>query len=220
MDYKKKYIKYKIKYLNKLKQLKGGEIHNYIYKLKTLYPSCKHDNGLQEEYKSYKITYGEMEYEGFDMLYDYLNNQYEINNFIDIGSGRGKICLYAISKDKINSAVGIEIVTERYEDAIKLKSNLSEYKFSEQVQFINGCFNDYDFREHNNTLIWISNLCFNQETTNAIFNKIISEIGKNSIIACSKKHDFEHNNIVFIENLSVKMSWSSNSNIFIYKIVK
>ncbi len=49
----------------------------YIAKLRHLYPSCQFDKDRKEcenEYIGHKITYGEMEYEGMQKLYEYANN--------------------------------------------------------------------------------------------------------------------------------------------------
>ena len=94
MNYKLKYLKYKSKYL----ELKGRyykfnlkeSSYDFITELKKLYPSSKHDDAsLHDKYENHKITYGEMDYNGFDDVIDYLS-KHSFDCFIDIGSGRGK----------------------------------------------------------------------------------------------------------------------------------
>jgi hypothetical protein len=220
MDYKKKYLKYKYKFI----QLKNKYNLSlpYIDQLKNYYPSYKSDfknTYYDHTYSNHKITYGEMEYDGLDTLLNYLSN-YSFNSFIDIGSGRGKLCLYMASIPTIIKSIGIELVKERHDDALELKSKLSNYPEILKVEFINGDFIEYDFRKLNLTkvLIWISNLCFDQEITNKIFNKILSELPSKTIIACSKSHDFNNPKIKKLDEISVKMTWSKNSNIYIYEI--
>ena len=85
--------------------------------------------------------------------------------------GRGKICLYATAIPTINKSIGIELVTERHNDAIKLKTKLLKYPETSKVEFINNNFLNYnlDAIKSLKVLVWISNLCFDQETTNSIF---------------------------------------------------
>jgi len=213
IDYKKKYLKYKQKFLQLKDKLP------YIDQLKNYYPSYKSDSKYNSTYSNHKITYGEMDYDGLDTLLNYLSN-YSFNSFIDIGSGRGKLCLYMASISSIIKSIGIEIVKERHDDALELKSKLSNYEETLKVDFINGDFVEYDFKKLNLTkvLIWISNLCFDQEITNKIFNKILSELPSKTIIACSKSHDFDNPKIKKLDQISVKMSWSQDSNIYIYEI--
>jgi len=97
----------------------------YIIKLRNLYPSCKFDHNREEcetEYTGHKITYGEMEYEGIQQLYEHVTSHLspKIDTFIDIGSGRGKLCMYMASKPKITSVLGIELVRQRHYDALQL----------------------------------------------------------------------------------------------------
>ena len=55
---------------------------NYISKLKKIYPKQKYDSvALENLYHGYKITYGEMEYDGIHKLYSYIKKQY--NTFRD-----------------------------------------------------------------------------------------------------------------------------------------
>ena len=65
-------------------------------------------------------------------------------------------------------------------------------------------------------LVWISNLCFDQETTNSIFKKIIKELPKGTIIACSKPYNFNNVQIKKIAEITVKMSWSNGSTVYCY----
>lgn len=214
MDYKNKYLKCKKKYLQIKTKL-------FVNELKKLYPSCKHDLNLLNNYANYKITYGEMDYDGFDSIINFPDlSNYSFESFIDIGSGRGKICLYASSMTSIKKSIGIELVKERHDDALNLKSQLSMYPEILKVNFINGDFFDYNFSNFNltNVLVWISNLCFEQETTNKLFIKLLDELPSKTIIACSKQHMIDNLKIKKIGEISIKMSWSNNSMIYLYQI--
>jgi hypothetical protein len=197
----------------------------YLNKLKSLYPLCKHDSNKIDEKNSYadhKITYGEMTYEGIELLYQYvLKNCFQIlpHCFIDIGSGRGKLCLYMAEKNNIEQTIGIELVKSRYDDAIKLKEDLNFESYTRKVKFYNSNIFDLSLRKIIYTspvFIWFSNLCFESSTTDSIFNKIVSELPIGSIICCSKTPT-NIINCTLINTIIIPMSWSNNSNVYIYQ---
>ena len=110
----KKYLKYKQKYLNLSLQFGGNEElqKSYFEKLKVLYPNCIQYTNDSDNYKNHQITYGEMEYEGIEKLYNKFNKDFELTNFIDIGSGRGKLCLYMALFPQITQSIGIGTCNE------------------------------------------------------------------------------------------------------------
>ena len=262
MDFKKKYLKYKNKYLNQKKILKGGEfnpenseLHSEEYKnlLKHMYPNIIYDNLTEVTEKESKLTkdekskrtYGEMTYEGIESLVT-LNDKdthqniigfNDINIFLDIGSGRGKLPLWIASYPNIELSFGVEIVNQRHLYAEKLKkdiykSNPTDFqKFNDKVYLIEGDIKEKisEIKEkikkldNKNILVWISNLCFRENLTNDIFQIILKELDPGTIICCSKEP-----NSVLVRNgyleykvkTQIKMSWSESSKVFIYKILK
>ena len=199
----------------------------YMNKLKIHYPSCKYDgslsNSLFSKYSEHKITYGEMNYEGLEKLYKkVLNHNSKINTFIDIGSGRGKLCLFMAAIEKIKKSIGIELVKERFDDALELKEKLL-FEYSNKVTFINSNVFEVNFKslinDNSQVFVWFSNLCFEQSTTDSIFKKLSEELPTNSIICCSKKLNDTNIKLTFIESLQIEMSWSKESVVYIYKII-
>ena len=201
----------------------SSDIYNFVSKLKQLYPKCVHDKTNQDIYKQmgHAPTYGEMEYDGFDRIMQYFSNN-NVDTFIDIGCGRGKLCLYARSFPNIKKSFGIEIVKDRYNDALNLLDNVKNFKYSSDIHFINDDFRNFDVEQlHNKTpFVWISNLCFERKTTNDFFDIILNKFPKGSIIACSKIHTITDPNILSLGTLNVDMSWSKNSTVYCYKIIK
>lgn len=214
------------------KYIKGGQgqpVDKYIAKLKELYPLCKHDTN-HEEYAGHKTTYGEMTYEGIESLYNHIQtfNNGPPSYFIDVGSGRGKLCLYMAQKPTILKSIGVELVTTRYEDAKNLKTELSNTpqftQYTNKTEFINADVLTIDlkskFDENKKVFVWFSNLCFDSEITIKIFDKLISELPQGSVICCSKISEDINNNEKLINRgiTSIPMSWSQNSNVNIYQI--
>ena len=189
----------------------------YISLLKRLYPVCKHDSVDSSLYQNDKITYGEMDYEGMQQLYNHVKKiNSKIDCFIDIGSGRGKLCMYMGSQPKINSVLGVELVKERHDDAVELKTDLRSVNFN-KVELINKSILDVDLKKYssNQVLVWFSNLCFNPSTKNDIFKKLVIELPKGTIVCCSSRPDI---NIEFLEIVNIPMSWNHSSSVYIYRL--
>jgi len=150
-----------------------------------------------------------MEYEGIEKLYETVK-EFEPTCFMDIGSGRGKLCMYMASKPEIKHSLGIELVKERHEDAKKLKSKLNASK----VELFNGDFREVDLSDYKDDtfFIWFSNLCFASEVTNEIFEKLKEVKG---IVCCSKAPTTEAK---LLKEITIPMSWNKESNVFIYEI--
>ena len=205
----------------------------YITDLKRLYPLCKHDdaNVKQEcaiKYADHKITYGEMTYEGLEMLYQHVlkldNNMHPFipHCFIDVGSGRGKLCLYMAEKANISQSIGIELVKSRYDDAEQFKQRLG-IKFPEYTRkttFINSNIFDISVKQcvrSSPVLVWFSNLCFDQQITDKIFEKLIAELPSGSIICCSKIPLMNMDNCKSLGIVEIPMSWTGQSKVSIYQ---
>jgi hypothetical protein len=219
MSYQDKYLKYKNKYkqLKMLLSTQSGGAEQYLYNLKLHYPACQHDKSLKGDYSAHKITYGEMDYEGIDLI----SKEHEYPNFIDIGSGRGKLCLFMASKHKVKKSIGVELVSERHNDAIDLHLKLTPHvDFVSKVEFINDNIFNVDLKsklEEGLCLVWFSNLCFNQDVSNAIFDKLTKELPSGSIIVCSKSTT--NSKLIKVTEKEIPMSWNKQSSTYFYKIL-
>jgi len=191
---------------------------SYIDTLKTIYPSCKKDtDDLSQKYAEHKITYGEMSYESIELLYKTIVKKHKIKGFLDIGSGRGKLCLYMADKRNIDHSVGIELVKERLQTGICLHKQLKKEFFNivKKVKFIHANIFDINletvFPEKEPLFVWMSNLCFETDTTNQIFSKLVRELPKNSIVCFSKKPEFLVPGLKEWKTMEINMSWYKKS---------
>ena len=184
----------------------------HFTRLAKLYPSCKHDSVFRESHEGHNITYGEMEYEGIKTLYEHARRHSpSIHCFMDIGSGRGKLCMYMAAYPEIKKVVGIELMKERHDDAEKLKTDL-ESPFAKKVQLINEDLFEVKF-PHQTSFIWFSNLCFPPDKTAEVFEKIKNEMPKGTIVCCSNKPD-----LTPLETIEVPMSWDKKSTVHLFMI--
>jgi len=214
-NYEKEYLKYKKRYLD----LKKNKLNNFQDELKKLYPKVQFDKDINIDYGNNKITYGELNYDGLDKILRYFKNDF--NSFLDIGSGRGKLCLHISNYPDINKSIGIELVKERHLDALSLKNKLKNYQNVKKVQFINDDIFKINlgnlFNKDDLILIWISNLCFDIDFNSKLFSKLIKELPKDTIIACSKKPE-NLDGLLLVDQIKVPMSWSEDSEVYLLKI--
>ena len=157
-----------------------------------------------------------MNYEGMDKLKHYLKkNKKTYNNFIDIGSGRGKLCFYMINEPRIKTVMGVEIVKERHDDAIKIQENLKS-KLANRVILLNDDVFNINLSKYFDgpVFVWWSNLCFEQKITDELFQKLKNELPSQSIICCSKPVATEIMN--YSDKINVPMSWCNESAVYIY----
>lgn len=199
---------------------------NYLNKLKKMYPTPKYDSTIITPHDKYNTTYGEMTYDGMDNMFSQLKN-YGVNKcktFMDLGCGRGSICLYMASKPNIKNSIGIELVKNRFDDAVQLKNNLGQNRYTSKLNFYNDdmfqYFNENSF-DSNPYLIWISNLLFPNDLTNQLYNHLSENLPNDSIICSSKQPTNCNDNLCkLIHEFNVPMSWSDNSHIYAYQIKK
>jgi len=198
-----------------------GTKKNYIIQLKNLYPNCKFDRNVEDIslYNGVNITYGEMEYEGIQKLYSFISKNYnnKINCFMDLGSGRGKLCMYMAAQPKIKYVLGVELVKQRHDDAEVLKSELT-FEYADKVKLLHKNIFDVDFEDYKNKqiFIWFSNLCFEPTGINNVFQRLQKELPAGTIVCCSKKpHELFGE---FLNTIQVPMSWNKSSNVYIYRL--
>jgi hypothetical protein len=182
-----------------------------------MYPQCIHDNINRESYKEHNITYGEMDYDGINTLYNYIiRKQPQIRSFLDVGSGRGKLCMYMANYPQIKYSLGIEIVPERHQDAALLLRSTSS-KFSRKIELHNNNILQMDIRskfseEYSPVFIWWSNLCFSGPVAEQIFQKLRDELPSGSVLCCSQVCKTHEPN----DKINIPMSWNSTSAVSIY----
>tara|TARA_B100000424_G_scaffold267469_1_gene260437 strand:- start:1277 stop:1816 length:540 start_codon:yes stop_codon:yes gene_type:complete len=177
-----------------------------MYLTKTIYSEdyniC---DSLDKNNSSY--IYGEVDYEHFINILKKLNLIIENYEFLDVGSGNGKLCIYVSNYYKINS-VGIEIDTMRYKNSIELLENTDLYEY---VEFINCCFKNHFFGNFN--LLYCCNVVFEENENKLLYSKILNEFNGIFIL-------FEYDNSLLpylYKREIINTSWQKNVMIYIFK---
>lgn len=168
----------------------------------------------------HNLTYGEVEWPTLKLMLDYVQKEtISSGRFYDLGSGRGRAVLYMSLTGLFDSSVGIEVLPERValskQALLKLRSAIpnagAKIKLYEE-SFLNPVFKYKDAR-----LVFLSNMCFDKQTQDAIFQKLTAEMPKGSLVFCSKLPDAS---LPAFETLGVQrvpMTWTPTSEIHILR---
>lgn len=169
----------------------------------------------------HNLTYGEIEWPALKIMLDYVQKQEGPSGtrFYDLGCGRARAVLYMAMSGLFEYSVGIEVLPERVslaKDALnKLRASIpiagSRVKLFE-ASFLNPAFKYKDAR-----LVFLSNMCFDTETQNAIFRKLNIEMPKGSLIFCSRP---PNETLTAFETLGIEripMTWTPTSEIHILR---
>ena len=160
-----------------------------------------------DSYES-SFFYGEVNhYDIFSIIYDKIISQ-DINsdnfNFIDIGSGCGKLVIYIYNKSSFH-CTGIEIIEHRYLHSIKnLGDNVSNLEFIHD-DFKNIYFGNYD-------IIYCCNIIFSEKHNDMLYFKLNNEFQGYALL-------FTYNNKIsskLISTHQVNTSWQKNVLIYLF----
>ena len=156
-----------------------------------------------------ECVYGEILPSSINKIFDHLNLRGK--NFLDIGSGLGKIVIQIALEYPINTSSGIEISKKRYiiSEIIKKKINTD---IQNKISFINKDINRYD--QINYDLIFFSNLCFSNKQNLKISNILL----KNKCILICLKEIETLNEYLKYYITNIESSWSNNINVYYYFI--
>lgn len=185
-------------------------------------------NSLQATKASgqHNLTYGEVEWPTLKFMADYVektpfngNATQSKGRFYDLGCGRGRAVLYMALSGPFEQSVGIEVLPERVTLAQQALTALkaSIPSAGAKVRLYEASFMNPAFRYKDARAVYLSNLCFDSETQDAIFKKLTIEMPKGSILFCHKPPApipaaFE---LLAVERLP--MSWTPTSDFHILR---
>lgn len=184
-------------------------------KLQKIYSVRVHDSSketveLAEKQKGEKV-YGEATWSGVNQMIRHFRPLTEDDVFLDIGSGRGKMVLHMALQTPVKKCIGVELVTPRHEDAIKLKEQIGDIP-DKEVIFINEDIFKTDTIQQA-TIIY-ANVIMWDET---LVQKIIENMSEGSAIYFNKLVYDTTNRYLTDESLELDMSWKKGSTYQFYK---
>lgn len=172
----------------------------------------------------HNLTYGEIEWPALKIMLDYLQKQgiaspSPSGRFYDLGCGRGRAVLYMAMSGIFEHSVGIEVLPERVSLA---KEALNKLRASipiagAKIKLFEASFLNPAFKYKDAKLVFLSNMCFDNETQNAIFRKLNVEMPKGSLVFCSRPPSETLSAFEVLGIEKVPMTWTPTSEIHILR---
>jgi hypothetical protein len=162
-------------------------------------------------------TYGEMTFEGTEKLTNYLKPK-ETDVFVDAGSGVGKVVVQFFFSTPIKKSIGIELSKERFNNAMKVYDILQKNKDipkDRAIEFYNQDILDADLKDV--TLFFMCSTCFSCELMQKITEKLAQL--KPGLRVITLKHLPVHKNFKLVHEMTLPMTWSENSTVYIYELL-
>jgi 2-polyprenyl-3-methyl-5-hydroxy-6-metoxy-1,4-benzoquinol methylase len=145
-----------------------------------------------------------------ESLINILNEKYDTTdtnyNFIDIGSGCGRLCIDLYRQFNFN-ITGIEIDENRFEKSNSFCNNINGF---DRIEFINSSF--VNIYLGNYDILYCCNIIFSIEDNNILYNKIIKEFKGNCFL-------YSYNHLLlpyFVKKFTINSSWMKNVELFLF----
>lgn len=169
----------------------------------------------------HNLTYGEIEWQTLKLMLEYAQKQEcpGLHTFYDLGCGRGRAVLYMALSGIFHSCVGIEVLPERISLSQKALAKLRTVipTAGAKVRLYEASFLNPAFKYKDARMIFLSNLCFDKDTQDALFSKLNAEMQKGSLVFCSKMPDVNPAAFEVVGVQKVPMTWTLNSEIHILR---
>lgn len=195
------------KYLKiKVIKLYGGSKVNDIMNI-VFDKSAHGDTGEKDLFKAHNspMTFGTLEKTGLDNIINFYKEKVSDilsnKNFIDLGSGDGRVSIWASTYGFSNSD-GVELSPKRHNIAINHLKKID----SNNINFFNDNILNHDIQKYD--LMYISSLCFNNELIKKVAEKIDLEGKINSMIVSSVRMPLKK--YKFIKKSKTKQSWGDS----------
>lgn len=178
--------------------------------------------------EGYKTTYGEVTPEGIKALEGVFQATTPTSSlpqsrrvFYDLGCGVGKVVLGIAMLHPELRAVGLEIVSDRIAHAHTALSRAGSGRrgLAGRVSFRTTSFLTPETNLADAGWIYISNLCFDEETQKGIAEKLEAECAAGTVMICSKQMPFSEGGHwqKVGDDHKVPMSWSAESKCYVYR---
>jgi SAM-dependent methyltransferase len=167
----------------------------------------------------HNLTYGEIEWPTLKLMVEHAQTATPSGRFYDLGCGRGRAVLYMALSGLFTNSVGIEVLPERLalvQQALQ-KLRLSIPAAGAKVKLYEASFLNPSFKYKDAKMVFVSNMCFDNETQVALFNKLNLEMPKGSIAFCSRVPTPLPSAFELVSTERVPMTWTPTSEIHILR---
>lgn len=178
--------------------------------------------GINTNGMNHKTTYGELCEESIPVLYEIFSTYAPLTNiaapyknFYDLGSGIGKVIIGMAYMNSSLKCTGIEVVAERVVHANTALQRLRDDSVKRRIELVCISMLDDSINYGNACWIFISNLPLEDNTNTLLFEKLAKECKLGTIVICSKA--VSNPSFSFLNNITLPMSWSNESKVFVYK---
>lgn len=176
----------------------------------------------------HNLTYGEIEWPTLKLFLDYVNRQQwpsasgspgQRGKFYDLGCGRARSVLFMAIAGPFDTAVGVEVLPERVRLAQQALAKLKESipTAGAKVRFYEASFLNPAFKYRDARAVFVSNLCLDDQTQNALFTKLASEMPKGGLVFCSRLPSQGMEAFEVVGNEKVPMTWTPTSELTILR---
>lgn len=197
----------------KEQNLSSRQIMNRIYKDICGFKIPKNDERQVRESKGSPV-YGEITYGSLNQLLSFLNLSSE-DVFFDLGSGVGKVILYTALTSKVKKAIGVELSTTRYNDALAALLNAQYFdpSLSKRCEFKNDDLMNIDLKPA--TVIYTCSTAFSLSFMRQVTERLSTFPHSFRLVTLQDlpiEKDFTLINIMRLD-----MSWTRKTPVYIYQ---
>jgi len=165
----------------------------------------------------HNLTYGEIEWPTLKIMLEHAQKQSISGRFYDLGCGRGRAVLYMALSGVFDHSVGIEVLPERISLAQQALQKLRVSLPLAAVKLFEASFLNPSFKYKDAKMVFLSNMCFDDKTQDALFTKLNIEMPKGSLVFCSKLPTVAIPAFEKVSTEKVPMTWTPTSEIYILR---
>lgn len=177
---------------------------NYYFMQNIIFDKIDSDDYGVVDKLNTSLIYGEVSHQDIlKILSEIIINE---QNFLDIGSGCGKLVIFIALNLNIYSD-GIEIAQNRYQKSLKY---LERFDLYDKINFWQESFEEIYFGNYD--ILYCCNLVFEDEDNKKLYKKIINEFTGKFILL-----DYDNTLLQYLwKTYQVKCSWAKKVNIFVF----
>jgi SAM-dependent methyltransferase len=137
--------------------------------------------------------------------------------FYDLGSGNGKVAMQIYLYTPAKKSVGVELSLQRHQQALEARKRCLSKKLAKSdktLDYVQGDILKADISDA--TLIYMCSTCYTPRMMKILQSKV-ENLPKGVKVATLKKFK-KSSKLKLVESLSLPMTWSKSSPVYIYQV--